>query len=63
MAEEKAMKKAEMKYNVSDFVRAASSFGVTADIVTAAFAVAGVNEATKTQGKKIIDEFTKKEVK
>lgn len=55
----------ESKYSLAEFSKAASTNaalfgeGVTPDIVTAAFFVAGKQEATKTEAKEIVKSFLK----
>ena len=53
----------ESKYSVAEFAKAAGNnielfgAGVTPDIVTAAFFVAGKQEATKSEAKEIVKSF------
>lgn len=56
---------AESKYSSAEFSKAAGTDaalfgeGITPDIVTAAFFVAGKQEATKTEAKEIVESFLK----
>lgn len=56
------MKKEETKYFVSEFASRPEVFEVTGDLIRAAFAVSGRNEATKSEVKKMIEEFKNQEV-
>ena len=59
----------ESVYSVAELAKAASTnaelfeAGVTPDIVTAAFFVAGKNEATKNEARKIVKAFMKGGIK
>ena len=56
-------KSAESRYPASELAREAEKIfgaGVTQDIVTAAFFVAGKNEATKSEAKEIVNSFLTK---
>ena len=55
--------KKDVSYTVSELAQAARKiFGVSPDIVTAAFAVRNLKEATVNEARKIVTEFAKKEV-
>lgn len=56
------MKKEETKYFVSEFASRPEVFEVTGDLIRAAFAVSSRNEATKSEAKKMIEEFKNQEV-
>ena len=65
-AGEKTPKEAAPEYTVEEFASNAKKiFGekVNADIVTAAFFVKGIKEATVSKAKEIVKEFVTKEVK
>lgn len=54
----------EIKYKVDELEKAAKAlFGVNPECARAAFLIAKVKEATKTQAQRIINDFMKKEVK
>lgn len=54
----------ESTYSAIEFANAARKmFGVSPDIVTAAFAVNNLKEATVAEAKKIVTTFANKEVK
>lgn len=54
----------EFVYSKDEFVTAAMKlFGVSPDIVTAAFTVNNLKEATPSEAKRIVSAFAKKEVK
>lgn len=54
----------EIKYKVDELEKAARPlFGVNPEGARAAFLVARVNEATKNEAQKIINDFMKREVK
>lgn len=55
----------EVKYSVNEFASAAEAVfgkGTSPDTVRAALRVAGLTQATKTQAKKLVSAFAKKEV-
>lgn len=55
--------KQESVYTVEEFANAArKTFGVSPDIVSAAFVVNGLTEATLSEARKIVTTFAKKEV-
>lgn len=57
-------KLADIKYKVTELEQAAEAlFKVKPECAKAAFLIAGIEEATKNEAQKIINEFMKKEVK
>ena len=56
------MREEETKYFVSEFASRPEVFGVTKDLIRAAFAVSGRKEATKSEAKNMIEEFKNQEV-
>lgn len=54
----------EAEYSAKELVSAArSKFGVSPDIMAAALKTAGLTRASKSQAKKLAEDFAKKEVK
>lgn len=64
MAEKKDETKTvpEVTYTVDEYVENPQVLGVSQDIIRTAFARAGVEEATQSTAKKLVDTFKKKEV-
>ncbi|MED9813944.1 hypothetical protein [Anaerostipes sp.] len=64
MAEKKEETKAvqEVTYTVDEFAENPQVLDTTEDIIRAAFAKAGIREATQSTAKKLVDTFRKKEV-
>lgn len=57
-------KLSEIKYKVSELEKASQIlFGVKPECARAAFFIAGINEASKNEARKIITDFMKKVVK
>lgn len=50
-------------YSVDEFAEASQAFGTSADVIRAAFLVAGKTEATEKEAKELINRFKKKEVR
>ena len=62
--EVKTAPEAEPEYTVAELAQHSKAvFGVMPECVIAAFRVAGVEKATKTEAKKIVTKFMTKEVK
>lgn len=62
MAEKSTKPTADMVYTIDELAEGSSVFGVHRDVVYTALKRANVTEATEAEAKKIIEDYTKKEV-
>lgn len=62
MAEKSTKPAADMVYTIDELAEGSSVFGVHRDVVYTALKRANVTEATEAEAKKIIENYTKKEV-
>jgi hypothetical protein len=58
----KQSKKMEIKYFVSDYMENPEVLETSSDMIKAAFRFNSINEATVNEAKRIVNEFSKKEV-
>lgn len=56
------MEKEETKYFVEEFASKAEVFGVTEDLIRAAFIISNKKEASISEAKEIVEKFKKQEV-